>query len=321
MTTFLGIDLAWGREAAHRSGRAGRRRPVAPPRSGPHRRGDRGRPRAVPRPGLRGRDRRTPRRHQRHRLAPGGAGAEPRLPQVRGRHPPLQHRQAGVRPGHPRRPGLRAARAARSTETGIEVYPHAATVALFGLDKTLKYKAKPGRDLDSLRAELLRLMGLVEGVVTTGRGLGDAAGRGRGRHPQERAPGGRGPGRRRRLRLRRSGTPTGMARPGHGVRRRRDRHHRHPLAAGCPSRPLVTTRPREAVRTYAEQHPDAGRRGLGRGGAAGLDPRRGRHQLPDHRRPGQERRVLRREGDPDRGRPAAVRRPARATSATSSASG
>ena len=51
--------------------------------------------------------------------------------------------------------------------TGIEVYPHAATVALFGLDKTLKYKAKPGRDLDSLRAELLRLMDLVEGVVTT----------------------------------------------------------------------------------------------------------------------------------------------------------
>ena len=27
----------------------------------------------------------------------------------------------------------------------IEVYPHAASVALFGLDKTLKYKQKPGR--------------------------------------------------------------------------------------------------------------------------------------------------------------------------------
>jgi predicted RNase H-like nuclease/ppGpp synthetase/RelA/SpoT-type nucleotidyltranferase len=52
-------------------------------------------------------------------------------------------------------------------KTGIEVYPHAATVALFGLDTTLKYKAKPGRDLDSLRAELLRLIGLVERVVTT----------------------------------------------------------------------------------------------------------------------------------------------------------
>ena len=51
--------------------------------------------------------------------------------------------------------------------TGIEVYPHAAIVALFGLDKTLKYKAKPGRDLDSLRAELLRLIGYVERIVTT----------------------------------------------------------------------------------------------------------------------------------------------------------
>jgi predicted RNase H-like nuclease/ppGpp synthetase/RelA/SpoT-type nucleotidyltranferase len=49
--------------------------------------------------------------------------------------------------------------------TGIEVYPHAATVALFSLDKTLKYKAKPGRDLDSLRGELLRLMDLLETVV------------------------------------------------------------------------------------------------------------------------------------------------------------
>ncbi|QIG45180.1 DUF429 domain-containing protein [Nocardioides anomalus] len=50
--------------------------------------------------------------------------------------------------------------------TGIEVYPHAATVALFGLDKTLKYKAKPGRDLESLRGELLRLFDLVETVVS-----------------------------------------------------------------------------------------------------------------------------------------------------------
>jgi predicted RNase H-like nuclease/ppGpp synthetase/RelA/SpoT-type nucleotidyltranferase len=54
--------------------------------------------------------------------------------------------------------------------TGLEVYPHAAIVALFGLGKTLKYKAKPGRDLDSLRAELLELMRLVEGVVTTDEG-------------------------------------------------------------------------------------------------------------------------------------------------------
>ncbi|WP_139979584.1 DUF429 domain-containing protein [Nocardioides litoris] len=48
----------------------------------------------------------------------------------------------------------------------IEVYPHAATIVLFGLDKVLKYKAKPGRDLELLRSELLRLMAFVETVVT-----------------------------------------------------------------------------------------------------------------------------------------------------------
>ena len=51
--------------------------------------------------------------------------------------------------------------------TGVEVYPHAATIALFGLDKTLKYKNKQGRDLPLLQSELLRLMDLVEGVVST----------------------------------------------------------------------------------------------------------------------------------------------------------
>ena len=48
----------------------------------------------------------------------------------------------------------------------IEVYPHPATVALFGLGRTLKYKNKPGRDLDLLRAELLALMGFLEGLAT-----------------------------------------------------------------------------------------------------------------------------------------------------------
>ena len=48
----------------------------------------------------------------------------------------------------------------------IEVYPHPATVALFRLGRTLKYKNKPGRDLDLLRAELLALMGFLEGLAT-----------------------------------------------------------------------------------------------------------------------------------------------------------
>ncbi|WGL51850.1 DUF429 domain-containing protein [Nocardioides sp. BP30] len=44
----------------------------------------------------------------------------------------------------------------------IEVYPHPATVALFRLGRTLKYKNKPGRDFARLRAELTLLMDLLE---------------------------------------------------------------------------------------------------------------------------------------------------------------
>ncbi|HEY0889496.1 MAG TPA: DUF429 domain-containing protein [Nocardioides sp.] len=47
----------------------------------------------------------------------------------------------------------------------IEVYPHPATVALFRLGRTLKYKNKPGRTLASLRTELLALMNLLEGLA------------------------------------------------------------------------------------------------------------------------------------------------------------
>ena len=46
----------------------------------------------------------------------------------------------------------------------IEVYPHPATISLFRLGRTLKYKQKPGRTLDELRSELTALMGLVEGL-------------------------------------------------------------------------------------------------------------------------------------------------------------
>jgi predicted RNase H-like nuclease len=52
-----------------------------------------------------------------------------------------------------------------ATRRGIEVYPHAATVALFRLPRTLKYKAKPGRDLAGLKSELLRLMDGLEGLT------------------------------------------------------------------------------------------------------------------------------------------------------------
>lgn len=46
----------------------------------------------------------------------------------------------------------------------LEVYPHAAAVALFGLERTLKYKQKPGRDFAALRSELLRLMDFLEAL-------------------------------------------------------------------------------------------------------------------------------------------------------------
>lgn len=84
--------------------------------------------------------------------------------------------EAGTHPSNTGKPefaaGTRGARVCallglQVHRTGVEVYPHAAIVALFGLETTLKYKAKPGRDLESLRTELLRLMDLVETVVTT----------------------------------------------------------------------------------------------------------------------------------------------------------
>jgi predicted RNase H-like nuclease len=49
----------------------------------------------------------------------------------------------------------------------IEVYPHPATVVLFRLERTLKYKAKPGRDVARLKSELLRLMDGVEKLART----------------------------------------------------------------------------------------------------------------------------------------------------------
>ncbi|GAB4068701.1 bifunctional ribonuclease/(p)ppGpp synthase [Angustibacter speluncae] len=52
----------------------------------------------------------------------------------------------------------------RRRRRGIEVYPHPATVALFRLGRTLKYKNKPGRTLEGLRSELLTLMTHLEGL-------------------------------------------------------------------------------------------------------------------------------------------------------------
>lgn len=47
----------------------------------------------------------------------------------------------------------------------IEVYPHPASVALFRLGRTLKYKQRPGRGLEELRAAMLTLVSHLEGLA------------------------------------------------------------------------------------------------------------------------------------------------------------
>ena len=50
------------------------------------------------------------------------------------------------------------------SSVAIEVYPHPAMVTLFGLPSVLPYKDKAGRDLESLRAAFVRLVGHLERV-------------------------------------------------------------------------------------------------------------------------------------------------------------
>jgi len=47
----------------------------------------------------------------------------------------------------------------------IEVYPHPAMVELFGLERTFKYKARPGRSLEDRRRELGRYLAAIEGLA------------------------------------------------------------------------------------------------------------------------------------------------------------
>jgi predicted RNase H-like nuclease len=82
---------------------------------------------------------------------------------------------AGAHPANTGNPALTRPRAARiataltlemnpassSSRRAIEVYPHPATIALFGLQKILKYKKG---SFESRRHELLQLMTLIEGL-------------------------------------------------------------------------------------------------------------------------------------------------------------
>lgn len=54
----------------------------------------------------------------------------------------------------------------RAAARSVEVYPHPATIALFRLGRTLKYKNKQGRDVEDLRGQLLILVGLLESLAT-----------------------------------------------------------------------------------------------------------------------------------------------------------
>lgn len=63
-----------------------------------------------------------------------------------------------------------AARPTASRGVALEVYPHPAMVVLFGLDRVIPYKQKPGRDLEALRAAHLLLLDHIES--TTGELLG-----------------------------------------------------------------------------------------------------------------------------------------------------
>ena len=96
----------------------------------------------------------------------------------------FQRFQAGAHPSNTGKPefanGTRGARLCRllrldmdprsgRERRALEVYPHPATVVLFGLRKTLKYKDKRGRTLDTMKAELLLLMDHLERIVPMNR--------------------------------------------------------------------------------------------------------------------------------------------------------
>src|SRR5690606_8885513 len=65
-----------------------------------------------------------------------------------------------------KRLGLDMNPASGRARRAIEVYPHPATVVLFRLGRTLKYKNKQGRSVQTLRAALLELTGHLESLAT-----------------------------------------------------------------------------------------------------------------------------------------------------------
>ncbi len=64
-----------------------------------------------------------------------------------------------------RRLGLDIDPDSTAARRAMEVYPHPATVTLFGLDRTLKYKNRTGRSVAQLREAMSELIGHVEGLT------------------------------------------------------------------------------------------------------------------------------------------------------------
>ena len=123
--------------------------------------------RAVRRRRLPGRHRRAADREEPDRVTgPREAALQPRLPEVRRGRAPGVHR-ASPSSRIPARARLATALdldmdpASSANRRAIEVYPHPATVVLFELDKTLKYKRGPFGDR---QRDLLKLMTLIEGL-------------------------------------------------------------------------------------------------------------------------------------------------------------
>ena len=157
--------------------------------------------------------------------------------------------QAGAHPSNTGKPefanGTRGGRLAAALDLdldphsprprrALEVYPHAAAIALFRLGRTLKYKDKKGRKFEKMQSELLRLMTLHRRTERRRRAaaghparrLATAPPLGRNCNAQKRIAKGRGSGRRGAVRLCRAlrRPPT---RRRHRVRRHRHRVHPH----------------------------------------------------------------------------------------------
>ena len=240
MGALRGRRPGLGVEQSDRAGRARRRRRARARLHGAHRRGDPRRAGAVRRRPGAGRHRRAAHRDEPDRVAGRGAGAERRLPRLRGRGAPVEHRQAGVRRRHPWCPGRPAAGPRHEPVVGPPAArdrglpaPRDGRALRAVEDVEVQGQAGPHAGLDARGAAAADGPRRARGPH--GPQLAGAAHPGRDRHPQGRPAVRRGPGRRGGVRLRRA-VRGPLARAGHDLRQLRARLHRHAHAARLPRR-------------------------------------------------------------------------------------